>query len=121
MSKIISLRLTDTEYALLKSLSQSANTTVTGFIHSKIFPANPNLLTVERIMQRLDECVKNGVINANSKFTIRDLFDQSEYAGYFNVIPIGKTFAQLALDPNTDVYKKVYLYKGTKPALYTIK
>lgn len=121
MSKIISLRLTDTEYAHLKSLAQGSNTTVTGFIHDKIFPTSPNLLTVERILQRLDECINSGIINVNSEFTLRDLFDPSEYAGYFNVIPIGKTFAQLAIEPKTQVFKKVYLFNGTKPAKYRIK
>lgn len=121
MSKILTIRLTDAEFDELKEKATKSNTTVTGFIHDKLFPISPNLLTVDRILERICELEKSGVITKNSEFPIADLFANSEYCQYFNVIPIGRTFATLADEPSSAVYKKVIYVPNTKPAKYKLK
>lgn len=122
MSKILTIRLTNAEFDELKEKATKSNTTVTGFIHDKLFPTSPNLLTVDRILERICELEKSGVITKNTEFSIADLFVNSEYSQYFNVIPAGRTFATLADEPSSDVYKKViYVPNTTKPAKYKLK
>lgn len=123
MSKILTIRLTDAEFDELKEKATKSNTTVTGFIHDKLFPTSPNLLTVDRILERICELENSGGITKNTEFSIADLFvNSSEYAQYFNVIPVGRTFATLADEPSSDVCKKViYVPNTTKPAKYKLK
>ena len=121
MSNVLTITLTEAEIHKLKKEAAKANTTVSAYIHDKIFPVKPNILTVNRILERLEELINNGVIDSKCEFTIANLFDEQEYCQYFNVIPVGRTFAKLSINPASDVYKKVEYIEGTKPAKYKLK
>lgn len=115
------MRLSDEEYNDLKQRAIKNNDTIASYIHNKLFPTNPNLLTIDRILEKIDELVSTNQLTPTRDFTISEIFDSKEYGQYFNVIPIGRTFYNMSIDPTTNVFKKVSAVPNTKPVRYKVK
>lgn len=121
MSKTVTMRLRNSDFEWLKTMAKNSNQTVSAYLYNKVFPSKPNLLTVDRILERINELKAKGVLVSGSKSTIAGFFDISEYSGYFNVIPIGRTFYEFSQDPTTEVYRTVKPISNTKPVQYLIR
>ncbi len=120
-SKIVAIRLAEEELEAIRTKALHANLTVTDYIHEALFPRSSYLLTIERILNRIEELKESGKLSSGDVIKIRDIFSRDEYLRYPNVITVGRAFASMAQNPDSEVYAAVQLVPHTKPAQYIIK
>ena len=121
----ITLRLTNTEYNIIKDLCDKEGIAISSYIKRNLFPQQKekrNYLTNEIIVSKIKERITR--INNNEKlsdtFVLSELFNDEEYTQYYNFIPAGKTFFKYASTPGTEAYDLVDALGG-KPAKYLIR
>ncbi len=120
-TRTVAIRVTESEFESLKDKALQANVSMTDYIHNALFSQAHNILTIDRILNRIKELKTSNLLSTGDITTISALFDRHEYAQYVNVIPIGRTFALMAQNKNTAVYAVIELIPHTKPARYKIK
>jgi hypothetical protein len=129
-SKTISLRITEEQFKELYDRAIASNTVISQYIINTLFSQEtnvpstpiPKLLTIDRIIEVINEKIQKNILNFDSTYVLSDFLEPVEWGSYFNVIPIGKTFCQLAQREDSAVYDLVeWQGKENGPARYKIK
>ncbi len=116
---VISLRLSQEQYAQLQKKANQKNIPVYAFIMDKLFPssASSGQLTIERVIKKLDS------VQSGTEFTIESLFTPEEWKNFSGKETVGRIFRQQSKIADSCVEQNaVFIEKiSGKPALYRKK
>ncbi len=126
MGKVVSIRVSEEQYARINKLALDENKLISELIVDALFPEEkkeaPHMLNINMVIERIKEKKSLREWASGKEFVLSDLYSDKEWTSFYNGIPFGKRFNQQVNLAGSQLNQLVeWLGQGPSPARYRIR